>query len=336
LSAARIAAPSSSNFKALTMKKYILLTLLICVVGINGALAQSRKYVSQFSHLQGYFNPALTGYEGSTIRGFVRNQWVGFDGAPKTYFFSADFDFSDFSGASKNAVEGKNAAGINYLSDQHGPYAETELIINYAARIRLSESTNFRLGFGANINNLRLDGNNLTTEMQNDPLLTEFIGTFASMNNFDFNIGGAVTHEKYYVSYAIHNVNKGSISSGDVFIDGKPRVSIIQAGYRSRISENVSIATNALFMAQSNLPSVFEVNFKTVLKDFIWLGAGHRQGLSNNFQVGVILPKLRFGYAYEMPMVNAYRLPNTTHEFMAMFPIFTKYKKDSEKPLLIW
>ena len=54
------------------MKK---LLILLISLGLSTSLfAQSRKYISQFSHLQGYYNPGLTGYEGSMLRGFVRNQ----------------------------------------------------------------------------------------------------------------------------------------------------------------------------------------------------------------------------------------------------------------------
>lgn len=52
-----------------------LLLLAVLSLTVMESYSQTRKYVSQFSHFQGYFNPALTGYEGSVVRGFVRNQW---------------------------------------------------------------------------------------------------------------------------------------------------------------------------------------------------------------------------------------------------------------------
>ena len=59
------------------MKK--ITTLFLALLLSLGAFAQSRKYMSQFSHLQGYFNPALTAYEGSIVKGLVRNQWAGWE-----------------------------------------------------------------------------------------------------------------------------------------------------------------------------------------------------------------------------------------------------------------
>jgi hypothetical protein len=100
----------------LTMQNfnYIPLLAFLLLSGLT-AQAQTRKNISQFSHFQSYFNPGLTGYEGSTVRGFVRNQWAGFEGAPKTYFFSTEIDFGEIAGEMDPALMGKNAISINLL-----------------------------------------------------------------------------------------------------------------------------------------------------------------------------------------------------------------------------
>ena len=72
--------------------------------------------MSQFSHMQGYFNPALTAYEGTMVKGLVRNQWAGWEGAPKMNFVSAELDFANLGGSGDL---GKNAIGVNLLSDEY-------------------------------------------------------------------------------------------------------------------------------------------------------------------------------------------------------------------------
>jgi hypothetical protein len=108
-------------YKKITMKK--ITTLFLALLLSLGAFAQSRKYMSQFSHLQGYFNPALTAYEGSMVKGLVRNQWAGWEGAPKSYFVSAELDFSNLGGSSD---AGKNSIGVNLLNDEYGAFTESE------------------------------------------------------------------------------------------------------------------------------------------------------------------------------------------------------------------
>ena len=299
------------------MKKLSILLLVLLLSGTS--FAQSRKYTAQFSHLQGYLNPALTAYEGSMVKGLVRNQWAGWEGTPKMYFVSAELDFANLGGSGDL---GKNAIGVNLLSDEYGAFTETDLILSYATRIQLSEKAGLRMGAGVNINSIRLDGTRLTTEEADDPTVAQYLGTFADMNIVDFNMGMSVTHPNYYASYAVHNINQGSISSGDRFIDKKPRVSIAQAGYRNRISEQTTFIGNAMWRSQSDLPENIEFNVKMLFYDKFWIGAGHRVDFANNAQLGVLMGKLRFGYVYEWPMLQSYRLPNPTHEFMVSFRLF--------------
>ncbi|SNS79900.1 type IX secretion system membrane protein, PorP/SprF family [Belliella buryatensis] len=304
------------------MKKTIILFIGIALVTTSDILAQSRKYISQFSHLQGYYNPALTGYEGSMIRGFVRNQWAGWEGAPKTYFASAELDFGQLSGQASGDILGKNAAGISLLHDQYGAFAETEFVASYASRIQIGEKTNLRLGAGLNYRSVRLDGNSMTTEQADDPIVGQYLGSFSNMQVMDFNLGIAVTHPNYYVSYAVHHVNQGAINSGDVFMERMPRVGIFQAGYRNRMTDNLALATNFMYRSQVDLPDNVEFNMKVVLKEKFWLGGGHRIDYANNFQFGLLFDKMRIGYIYEMPTLKSYLLPNVTHEFMLTYALF--------------
>jgi type IX secretion system PorP/SprF family membrane protein len=310
------------------MKK--LLTLLIALSLSTALFGQSRKYISQFSHLQGYYNPALTGYEGSMLRGFVRNQWAGWEGAPKTYFASAELDFGQLSGQASGDILGKNAAGFSILHDQYGAFAETEFVASYASRIQIGERSNLRLGAGVSYKNVRLDGNSLTTEQANDPIVGQYLGSFSNMEILDFNLGLALTHPSYYVSYAVHHVNQGAISSGDIFMGRLPLMGIFQAGYRSRLNENLSLATNFMYRSQSDLPDNLELNIKVVLKEKLWLGGGHRIDYANNFQFGILFDRMRIGYIYEMPMLKSYLLPNVTHEFMLTYALF------GDRKGLIW
>lgn len=293
-------------------------------------LAQSRKYISQFSHLQGYYNPGLTGYEGSMLRGFVRNQWAGWEGAPKTYFASAELDFGQLSGQASGDILGKNAAGVSILHDSYGAFAETELVLSYASRIQVGKQTNLRLGAGVNYRTVRLDGNSLTIEQADDPIVGQYLGSFSNMDIIDFNLGMALTHPNYYLSYAVHNVNQGGISSGDIFMDKMPRVGIVQAGYKSRLNENLGIASNFMYRTQVDLPDNIEFNLKLVMKDKIWVGGGHRIDYANNFQFGVLFDRIRVGYIYELPMTRSYLIPHTTHEFMLTYALF------GDRKAMIW
>lgn len=183
---------------------------------------------------------------------------------------------------------------------------------------------------------IRLDGNALTTEEANDPTIGQYIGTFSNTNVIDFNIGMALTHANYYISYGIHRVNGGNIQNGDEFMDGYPAEQMIQMGYREALNENVAIAANGFFRSRKDLPDVLELNLKVLMRDRFWLGVGHRLDYATNAQLGFIAGKLRLGYVYEFPMANSYLLPGGIHEFTLALNLFRTNERRSKDEVLIW
>lgn len=308
------------------MKKTIIFGL--CILFLSDAFGQSRKYTAQFSNLQAYYNPSLTANEGSMVKAFSRNQWAGWEGAPNTYFMSAELDFADLRGT---GTFGKNAIGINLLHDEFGAFRETELNLSYSTKVMLSETVGLSVGAGLNLNHLRLDGNNLTTEQANDQTVSRFAGSFSNMRVLDFNLGISLTHPSYYLSIARQNVNKGSIRKGDVFLEGKPVVSIAQAGFRQAINSQLKGVVNAMWRTQADLPDNLEFNVKMVFFDKFWIGGGHRLNYANSGQLGMLLGKIRMGYVYEWQKRNTYTIPNPTHELMFSLPLFKK-----QRGLVIW
>lgn len=314
-----------------------LLILAIILLGLTeNTSAQTRKYFGQFNQLQSYFNPALTGYEGSVVRGLVRNQWAGFEGAPQTYFISAELDPMEINNYQDASLLGNTAIGLHLIQDNFGPFRQTEMLLSYGARVRITRTTNLRLGVAANYNNVRLDGNSLTTEQSNDPTINAFVNQFATMQILDFNAGLAITHENYYFSYGLQNASRGRLYRGDAFLNERPFVSVVQTGFRQYLNENISIFSNILYRIQNDLPYNLDLNVKVMAMDKFWLGVGHRVNFANSYQVGFLMSNLRFGYAYEVPVSRSYLIPNPTHEFMVSFFIFKKAGVNSEAGTLIW
>ncbi|MCU0401400.1 MAG: type IX secretion system membrane protein PorP/SprF [Algoriphagus sp.] len=311
-------------------------SLLFVIALVNDACAQTRKFTSQFSHFQGYFNPGLAGYEGSTVRGFVRNQWAGMEGAPKTFFFSTELDFGEMAGLEDPALMGKNAISASVLSESNGAFRENEFIVSYASRIRLSESHNLRLGAGVIHQSIRLDGNSLTWEEQNDPALGEFIGQFSNLQVIDFNIGLALTHKNYYLSYGIHRVNGGLLSKGDKFINAYPAEKMIQFGVRESLTDQLALIINGFYRSRKDLPEVMEFNVKALLMNKVWIGAGQRVSYATNFNFGFLTQNMRIGYLYELPVNKSYLMPGGTHEITAVINLFNSYQPKYQREISIW
>lgn len=296
----------------------IILGILISCCTLGDAYGQSRKYISQFTQFQSYYNPGLTGYEGSAVRGFVRNQWSGVEGAPKTRFLSLELDFGELAGLEDPALMGQNAMSLNLLHDSYGAFRETELIGAYASRIRISDRHNLRLGAGVNYLSVRLDGNALTVEQSQDASVNQYLGSFANMQILDFNLGLALTHENYYLSYGMHNVNGGRLSKGDYFMDGNPVSMMVQAGFRHQFGESITGIGNFFYRKQEGFADNTEFNLKALMLDTFWVGAGHRFNYANSLHVGFLGGNFRLGYVYENPTTSSRQFLGNTHEFMVM------------------
>ncbi|WP_209329940.1 PorP/SprF family type IX secretion system membrane protein [Lunatimonas salinarum] len=311
--------------------RQILVGMVLCCGISVEAFGQSRKYISQFTQFQSYYNPGLTGYEGSALRGFVRNQWSGVEGAPKTRFLSIELDFGELGGLEDPALMGKNAVSLNMLHDTYGAFMETELIGAYASRIRITDRHNVRLGAGVNYLSVRLDGNALTVEQAQDASIGQYLGSFANMQIIDFNLGLALTHEDYYISYGMHHVNGGRLSSGDDFMNGQPMSIMVQTGYRYSFSESVTGIGNFFYRKQEGFADNTEINLKALMLDTFWVGAGHRLNYANSLHVGYLGGAIRLGYVYEYPINSSRQFLGNTHEFMVMFRFF-----DQQGPGGIW
>jgi type IX secretion system PorP/SprF family membrane protein len=233
-------------------------------------------------------------------------------------FLSLELDFGELGGLEDPALMGKNAIGLNILHDTYGAFRETELIGAYASRIRISDRHNLRLGAGVNFLSVRLDGNALTVEQSQDAVISQYLGSFADMQVIDFNLGLTLTHKDYYLSYGMHNVNGGRLSSGDDFMDGNPVSMIVQTGYRHLFSESITGIGNFFFRKQEGFADNVEFNLKALMLDTFWVGAGHRLNYANSLHVGFLEGNFRLGYVFEYPTTNSRQFLGNTHEFMVM------------------
>jgi type IX secretion system PorP/SprF family membrane protein len=325
------------------MKKIVLTIAL--VASVLGADAQNRKHVANFSLFQQYFNPALTGYEGSMVKTYYRNQWTGFEDAPKTIFASAELDLADLNAWKKDDVlrssqqdgydrqqGAKHAFGLAVMNDRFGPFTENQVQLSYGTRVRLSESLSLRWGTAFTYSAQQLDASRLVTDQESDPEFSNFNGQSAKVGKFDLNMGLMLTAENFYLGYAMQDITKGKMSTGDDYLnDAFPQQHVVQAGVRAAVSEQVGLVANGLYRYDERLKETMEGQLKAVYQNMFWVGGGYRRDLAYSFNGGVRLSQLKIGYTYEMPTADARYLDKATNEVMVTYNLipvkFPKYGK---------
>ena len=156
------------------------------------AWAQFDPQFSQnmFNHLTN--NPGFAGTSGMVnLSAISRQQWMGFEGAPKTTVFGAD--------AAVKLFKLQSGVGLVIGNDQIGPFKNLFVDFSYAYRIDVLEGT---LGIGLNIGflNQTLDGTTLdplggvdgnTYHSKDDPAIPQ---SEVSGMAFDMGLGAFYDH----------------------------------------------------------------------------------------------------------------------------------------------
>lgn len=323
------------------MKKLLIITIL--VVAALGVQAQNRKQVSQFSLYQQYFNPALTGFEGSMVKSYFRDQWTGFDGAPRTYFLSGELNVAHLAGKMTphqarqlELAPVKNAVGVIALRDRFGPFQETQFQASYGSRVRITRTTSLRAGLALTYHVTRLNADKIFVEDINDPEYQYLLGTDNHQNRkLDVNAGLMLTDKDFYLGYAIQDLAKGKLISGDQYYQKTyPLHHVVQAGYRKGLTEEFGMVFNGIFRYDSVLKGTAEGQLKGVWDNTFWAGAGYRHDLALTFLAGVRVDQFRIGYAREVASGKAEGINAGTNEVMITYHLVPQ--KFAKKVLSAW
>jgi len=313
-----------------------------------GVKAQSRKNVANFSLFQQYFNPALTGYEGSLLKTFFRDQWTGFEDSPRTLFISGELDLRQLQAYKNNLASGADAAyqpggsgshalGFSFLLDQFGPLQQHQLAVSYGTGVRLSEKLSLRLGGAFSYEVSKMNTWKMTLDEANDPEYTGFMLDDNRSRKLDGNMGVALSAADYYIGYALQDIGQGQVLSGNELLkDLYPRQQVVQAGYRRGLTDQFGLVFNGIYRYDKKVKATIEGQLKAVVNNTFWAGMGYRRDQAFSFLGGVQLEPLRLGYAREMTSGKAKGINGSTNEVMLTYQLVPLKIEKLTKKLSIW
>ncbi len=138
--------------------------ILICLGFTIGMKAQQLPYMSQLGDAKSYWNPAATALgTNMNLDVFVRQQWLGFKGAPTTGFINYQYPFVDY----------RMSAGGSLLFDKTGPVSKIGVQLNYAYKVidALGEDSQLSLGITAGAQSYSYNTTNAVVNQSDDPSL---------------------------------------------------------------------------------------------------------------------------------------------------------------------
>ncbi|MEO8761465.1 MAG: type IX secretion system membrane protein PorP/SprF, partial [Bacteroidia bacterium] len=153
-----------------------LLLLIILFFSVLCVKAQQDNLYSQYMFNGLLLNPAYAGSnEVLSATALNRNQWVGFDGAPKTSTFSLHTPL-------KNK---KVNVGITFINDRFGITTQNKINAVYAYRLFFKKSS-LSFGLQAGVDLIKNNYNAIQTTTPNDAVFT---GQFSQQNIPQFGFG---------------------------------------------------------------------------------------------------------------------------------------------------
>lgn len=299
------------------MKKLFSLILLTGMLGVTHAQQRHIQSLYMFDPLT--LNPAYAGthvqLSGTAI---YRNQWVNFEGAPKTFTGSIHSGFR----------KAKVGLGLLFSSDKIGVHSDNSLYGIYSYKIKLSERKGGGLlsfGLQAGFNSLKSDFFQATARDGTE------IGI---VSKFNWNVGTGVffRNRKAYaglsVPYLIHNkvigsalINTDTVTAGKS-IGKQQRYYYLMGGFSHKISPIVKWMPSALIRVQQNAPLSFDINSNFVFYDVVSFGLSYRL---NDSVIGLfelqINENFHVGYAYDITQSDIRQYSNGSHEIMINYRI---------------
>lgn len=272
------------------------------------ARAQQDPMLSQYMFNGLYLNPAYSGshkYWSSTLT--YRNQWVGFDGSPKTFIAATD-------GPLTNRNMG---LGVVALHDEIGVTKQNTLIANYAYSLKFNDK--YKLAFGVNVGFSQFSAK-LTelTVWDNDEVFSENVSSKV-LPRFGF---GAYFHSnRMYAGFSIPTLF--AYENGRDFNFDLSRSTFLRrhflltGGYIFDLPRDVKLKPSVLLKYVQNAPLQADINLSAVYKNTYWLGMSWRTGdalaILVEYQTNTFF---RVGYAYDITLSKLRNSSSGSHEIM--------------------
>jgi type IX secretion system PorP/SprF family membrane protein len=271
--------------------------------------AQHALQFSQYFSNQLVINPAYAGADDALSLTLVhRNQWAGVNGAPRTTTLSGHMLF-------KNEHTG---LGINLVVDEINIHRTLSVTGIYSYRIKLNARSYLSFGLQAGYNHIRSDYTSLAASLQNpdDPHIAS-----GNVSESAVQFGTGIYYKSPRLELGLsapilHSTSVSSITPSLTLPGATPHYFLFSR-YKWDLSHHVQIHPGFLLKYKPDWPLSVDLNMDALIKEVLLVGFSYRsfETLCSILQLK-ILPQMKFGYSYDMPLKNGLPRNFNTHEIM--------------------
>lgn len=291
--------------------RLIILALLCSGIFVTAGYAQQDSQFTQYMYNTETINPAYAGTRGTlNLTGIYRNQWVGLDGAPETFNFTAN-----------TLLREQIGLGFSLVQDKIGPSDESTLTIDFSYALRLTDNLNLSFGIKGGINLLNVDFTRLNIRNPTDSQfqynidhrLTPIIGTGIYIYN-DISYFGISVPNLLETTH-FDNITVSNASE-------KPNFYVI-GGYVFNLNSNIKFKPAVLGKFVSGAPASIDASANFLFNKKFTLGAAYRLDAAVSALAGFqVTDMIMVGYTYDFDTTKLGNYNSGSHEIFLRFEVF--------------
>jgi len=316
------------------------------VIGIVGVLAmgkgqlmaQQEAAYSQYMFNLFLINPAFAGSDGTTTVNFTgREQWLGWEGTPRTNSISAQTRVLKNSFIAKalklrkkfsrRSASGKVGVGAHLFNDISGPIVRTGMQVVYGYHIPIRRN---QLSFGLALSPYQF--NVIRSRLRNYEEGDEVINGIRPRYVIDGNFGTLFTTPLWQVGLSIDNLFQSNIAFGGSSKVGYKmlRHYCLNGSYKIQVNRQVLVEPTSLIKFTEQGTIQMDLGARAFYKEDYWGGLAYRTGAGGGTMIlftGLRVRQYYFGYAFDWNFNPIMKHTFGTHEFM----FFVKFGENARR-----
>jgi type IX secretion system PorP/SprF family membrane protein len=292
------------------MKKIIILAALVISNLVNAQQdPQFTQYFDNFLHV----NPAYAGSSGMlSATAIHREQWVGFDGAPRSTTMSLHTPLNYRS----------VGLGLTAVNDVIGPIHQTAVYADFSYTLKLGKTARLALGLKGGVNMLNFNTSKWDDVQAGDPAFVNV------QNKISPNVGFGVYYHDEHFFLGLSSPRLMESTAGDTYSQQRHYFGII--GGIFPVSAKWKLRPSVQVKATMGAPMSMDISLAGIFNDKLWIGAMNRlNAAAGGFVQYQITRQFRLGLASEYGMTPIRNYNNGTFEVLMSYDF--NYKKSDVK-----
>lgn len=293
------------------MKKFL---VFIAIFSVAPSFAQQDEQMSLYMYNQLYYNPAYAGSRDAlSAIAIARFQWVNFDGAPRSQWFSMHAPL----------MQRHLGVGVHAVNDRIGNRSRTAIYGDISGSVKVSKKgSRIALGVSVGADVVGYDFSNVQVLDETDPYFGEVY------TDTKPNVGTGIYYygDRHYFGISSPRLLEAKTTSFDTLITRlNSRHFFVSGGYIFDLNSVLKLKPSALIKYTPNAPMTIDVNATMLMYDVVWAGLMYRYHESMGVHVLVDIKKtVGIGYNYDFPINGLRTFQSGSHEIFIRYDMRPK------------